>query len=146
MDASSNVNCSNYVPTRTDQVTVASSSSAPLAPTLNIRQAEAGNGQRAIGDRTDTSSNDEERPIQASYPSLQAATPYKSTDTPADLPPARRALFESIKNGVLEKEQEFIKDKAMHERVTAPGFISELEAVGPDLLRSMLLEQMKTLF
>ena len=110
MDASSNVNCSNYVPTRTDQVTVASSSSVPLAPTLNIRQAEAGNGQRAIGDRTDTSSNDAERPIQASYPSLQAATPDKSTDTPADLPPARRALFESIKNGVLEKEQEFIKD------------------------------------
>lgn len=110
MDAASNINHADYVPTRTDQATVASSGNAPLAPALNVRQARAGSGQRAIGDRTDASSNDEGRPIQASYPSLQAATPDESTVTPADLPPARRDLLDSIQKGILENEQEFIKN------------------------------------
>jgi hypothetical protein len=36
--------------------------------------------------------------------------------------------------------------KAMQERLAAPAFITELETIGPDMLHSMLLAQMKIFF
>ena len=103
MDASSNVNCSDYVPTRTDQATTASSSSAPQAPIVNVRRASAGNDQRAAGNRTDAPFNDSERPAEASYPSLHEALPDH-------LPSARSTSSESIRSIIRENIQTLSKD------------------------------------
>jgi ankyrin repeat protein len=103
MDASTNVNRSDYVPTRTDQVTIASSSSTPQAPIVNIRRASAGNDQLAAGGGIDAPFNDPERPVQASHPCLHAVSP--------DQPLATRSTpSEWIKNTILEKKQAFFKD------------------------------------
>ena len=151
MDASASVGASSNATAQPPQYTTALSGTAASAPVLSSRSTLYPDGRRILRDEEDTSSDEEKSPVPTGslpplMPKTTAAEMALYLNDELGMHPLLTAHMIDAWDALDANRLMAQLIRKFSERLAGASFVAELESVGPDTLRSMLLAQMKVLF